>query len=347
MVLMAQKNSPLGSLLIVITSFFWLPTSIQANPSTFQPGCVERTLVYQMRGEIRLLIFWVGRDEVGGGKVSSRCGIDQESGETWQEIEVLFGSNPERVPGGINRWGYGRERAFWGAPSVNRERHLSSTVFSGVMRRSKEESASQALKNEQSQKSKNLFWFDAIESVVRPHKAHSRIHIFPREEEFDYRRPELLLTELQELVSSSPPHEEQELENRENLYDTPYGFLSGLSSLIDRVISFSKSESDAWINERPSLIYIYDSKPYRLSVQKIKKPETHRLSAVLEGQSIKDEVPNTSEIRFRIENLTEHHRHEFTLWIPLEGNLGAVPVRIVYQPRWWLRIKLDLTSVAH
>ncbi len=331
--------------LIVIVSLARLLQFAEAKPGAFPPKWAARTLVYTMRGEVRLLLFWIGRDEVGGGWVSSRCGMNGDTGESWRETEVLFGSNPERVPGGINRWGYGREKALWSRESGKTGASLLSTHFSGVMRHSKEESISQTLENERNQKSEERYLFDAIQSTVLPASAHSQIHIFAHSEEFDYRCPDEIIAKLQDIFSFSPPHEVQELKNESNLYVSPYGFLTGLTSLIEQIANSASPRSEDWKSEKPSLIYVYDSKPYRLEVLKIRKPETYYLSSNLVAQGFPKQVSRTSEIQFRIENLTENQRHDFTLWVPLEGSLRKTPLRIMYQPRWWLRVKLDLISI--
>ena len=69
--------------------------------------------MYKLRGEIRLLLPWIGRDDVGGGRITlTHSGTP--SGNRWSEqIEVLFGSEPDRIPKRINRWGYARETAEW------------------------------------------------------------------------------------------------------------------------------------------------------------------------------------------------------------------------------------------
>jgi len=327
--------------IVQLVALACLSCFVGAGSVQFPQSCGERSLTYEMRGEVRLLFFWIGRDDVGGGRILSNCGSLSGTGENWYETEVLFGSNPERVPGGINRWGYGRERSYWRAETEG----LLRTQFSGVMRQSKEESVSQTMENEQTQESEKSYLFEAIRSTVLPDKAYSQIHIFASEENFDYRNPEQLISEFQEFVNSSPPHEEKQLENKSKLYGSPFGFLSGASSLIEQIVNASLSTSDDWLKLRPSLVYVYSAKPYLLQVRKIKGPRSYSLSPNATITGYAEEVPNVAEIQFRIQNLTQKHRHHFKLWIPLQGPLRATPLRIVYQPRWWLRVKLELTSI--
>jgi hypothetical protein len=44
-------------------------------------------------------------------------------------------------------------------------------------------------------------------------------------------------------------------------------------------------------------------------------------------------------------NLDKGTRTPFAVVIPLSGQDAAVPSRITLQPRWWLRLRLDLAEV--
>ena len=66
-----------------------------------------------MKGSVRFLFFWIGKDNVGGGTLSCISNQYGPSGERIDGFEVLFGSDPNVVPGRHNRWGYARELAFW------------------------------------------------------------------------------------------------------------------------------------------------------------------------------------------------------------------------------------------
>jgi hypothetical protein len=61
---------------------------------------VVREHRYRMAGKIRLLMLWVGRDDVGSGVIRWRGAGDAKA------IELLIGSDPKRAPGQLNKWGY-------------------------------------------------------------------------------------------------------------------------------------------------------------------------------------------------------------------------------------------------
>ena len=61
---------------------------------------VVRQHTYRMAGKIRVLLLWVGRDDVGSGVIKWRAGGDEKA------IEILIGSDPKRAPSQLNKWGY-------------------------------------------------------------------------------------------------------------------------------------------------------------------------------------------------------------------------------------------------
>jgi hypothetical protein len=73
---------------------------------------VVRQHTYRMAGKIRVLLLWVGRDDVGSGVIRWR-GVGNE-----KAIELLIGSDPRRAPSQLNKWGYLVEEMRGGESSV-------------------------------------------------------------------------------------------------------------------------------------------------------------------------------------------------------------------------------------
>jgi hypothetical protein len=96
--------------------------AIGAGSTTIAPGVptqipgrdlpVVREHTYRMAGKIRLLMLWVGRDDVGSGVIRWRGAGDDRA------IELLIGSDPKRAPGQLNKWGYLVEAMHGGESSV-------------------------------------------------------------------------------------------------------------------------------------------------------------------------------------------------------------------------------------
>src|SRR5499425_271735 len=69
---------------------------------------------YVMTARVRLLVFWAGKDDVGGGYIRRGRSKEEPRKEFFQ---VLFGSDPAKAPRAINRWGAGTEIAWHKNPT--------------------------------------------------------------------------------------------------------------------------------------------------------------------------------------------------------------------------------------
>jgi hypothetical protein len=58
---------------------------------------------YRIVGKIRLALFWIGRDDVGGARMTWR------SDARGTVLSLLAGSEPQRAPRSLNQWAYVRE----------------------------------------------------------------------------------------------------------------------------------------------------------------------------------------------------------------------------------------------
>jgi len=86
---------------------------------------------YVLSARVRpLLVIWIRRDNVGAGRIRWTEGIEGKS------VELVIGSDPDRVPMRINRWGYIGEFTRPGEADVV-----------GVMTETEETSVEQAQKN--------------------------------------------------------------------------------------------------------------------------------------------------------------------------------------------------------
>jgi hypothetical protein len=101
--------------LIVATVMARSATTIAPGVPVEIPGRnlpVVRQHTYRMAGKVRMLLLWVGRDDVGSGVIRWRgAGGDKA-------IELLIGSDPKRAPGQLNKWGYLVEAMHGGEASV-------------------------------------------------------------------------------------------------------------------------------------------------------------------------------------------------------------------------------------
>jgi hypothetical protein len=284
---------------------------------------------YKLRGEVRLLVLWLGRDNVGGGHITFSRSRGASENSWHEEIEVLFGSDPGRIPNKINRWGYGRETSQWFQEANNSTPRLAWTEFHGIMRRSKESSLGEALERTRQANASSQFLYDATLSRVTPVSSLNEFRVLTQSKDFNYRHPDSLLGYYREMLVKTPPNRSGQLVNSPGMYGAPYGLLTGLLQLIQQVCD---------TGSKPSLIYVYNSKLYTLGVLSAEPVKESRLRNDWKAKGVRQ----VSRMKFRCWNLAKKEKTDFELWIPQSGILKGVPVRILHQPRWWLRLQLDL-----
>src|SRR5712692_2683765 len=101
------------------------------------PLHVDAQFDYTMTARVRLLLFWVGKDDVGGGSIRRGTLLqDPASGV----IELLIGSDPAKAPRAINRWGAASEIVH--RPS-GYSHDVESSTFFGFMKVSNGASAAE------------------------------------------------------------------------------------------------------------------------------------------------------------------------------------------------------------
>jgi hypothetical protein len=292
---------------------------------------------YRMAGKVRLLLFWVGRDDVGGGSIALlKPGPASVSGRKTEAVEVLFGSIPGRVPGKINRWGYGREWASW-EPRANPGPRLLSSTFIGFIRHSDEESLSEV--RSKSGKTQTEFWYDAIRSEVTESEASSTIHFFSQDRDFDYSQPAAVECAYQQRLRGEAANRSRKLQGPAKKALEAYGFLTAMRLLTDLVADQYK-DPKAWTRYRTQIPYFYNGKSYQLALTGLKLHRKFELP-VREGRPVVN-FTDVAEAGIKTTNLTDGGDHDFSIWFPMKGAMRGIPVKIVDKPRWWLRVELTL-----
>ena len=309
--------------LITLGTLHGRPRAQEPEPASNESSVYH----YRMRGKVRLLLFWVGKDDVGGGQISVDQ-ITRESGNTSRSVEVFFGSNPERVPGGINRWGYGQETAEWVAEGDRVDPILQETLFEGFMKHSMEKGLSEAMANEAKAKSGAQFWYEGTRSLVRPGQAVTELRKFSTSQDFDYRHSQSIRCEYEKRLLTGPD-KNRELVNSSDGYREPYGFLTAVQTAIGGAVT-QYAGSRRLNHKQEKLSYVYNSQLYELSTrgQKLVK----KLEVPGARGKPPDVYPLVARIDFRVRKISVRGHHDFTLWFPLEGDLKGVPVRILDRP---------------
>lgn len=322
----------------------FLVSAVNAPAGAAEPGAAdvvqEEIYPYTMNGKVRILFFWVGRDDVGGGNITLVQTPADVDGVSRERIEVLFGSKPERVPGKHNRWGYAFETSYWRALAPGAPPELARTVFEGFMRHSKESSMAEVKASSEAEN--ESYAFKGTRSEVLPARATAEIRYFTTTENFDYRNAAPIRKGYEARLAAGPPDTSKSLVNEDG-YGAPYGFLSATRELLRGVVTGFAQDRDRWEKARPSEIYVHNAKRYRLRIKDIDYKQTLRLDS---EDSALPPFRDVASVDFRIEKLGTSYKHDFTVSIPLRGELSGIPVRIVDKPRWWLRVELELAPDA-
>src|SRR5688572_11495228 len=83
---------------------------------------------YTVTGRVKLLLVWTGRRDVGAARF-----VRSDDGERSRRLELLVGTDPDRAPRRLNRWGYVAETSCAAGADVT-----------GIMTESNEQSIEQA-----------------------------------------------------------------------------------------------------------------------------------------------------------------------------------------------------------
>jgi len=286
---------------------------------------------YIMTCRLRFLLFWVGRDDLGGGYIKAGQAVDDPN---LQMIQLLFGSDPAKTPRAINRWGAGTE-----VVRIDGSKIPDSSAFVGFMKSSKGESVSAMQRELAHEKSAGKHLFEAIISRVDGGQAISTTVPFYSDKDYDIRQ----LAEAQKLALDQLGDGEARKFRR---LDGPArracsrsgGFLSTTKELLERSLGGEKAPV--------SLCYVYNARPYTLTLQRVTPVTAKDVHITLreKGQKITQSYRDLKELQFQVHNQESGGKTDFSVLLGTTGELRGVPVQINYQPNWWFQVVLNLKT---
>lgn len=263
---------------------------------------------YRIAGKVWIL-FWTGKDNVGGARIRWRRGGPDEYG-----YELLIGSDPARAPRRVNRWGFIRE-----------ELRPSATSVIGVMKRSDEESLAEAEKNVEREKAGGVF-FNMIQATVSGGESVAQVTSAKVDHDFTFHELDALLDIL--AASKNAPTVRR--------VAVPAGGRTGLLTSIVELLreGVETTRRTSKAPRRASLSYVYYKKQYDLA----------RVSASIERNESYGGVayPKLLRSSFEIKARGEPWTESFTIVCGLDGPLAEVPVFVLYKPRWWFKVEVVL-----
>lgn len=271
---------------------------------------VVREHRYRMSAKIRpLLLFWIGKDNVGGARVRWRQG---EAGQ--RGYDLLIGSDPKRAPREINRWGFILEES----------RGAESSVL-GVIRKGDDDSL-EAAKADVAKDGQQGYAWKMIQGRSDAQTCVATVTSTRVASNYSYRDLDVLLDALTRFPG--PPKVKQ--------VAVPAGgrggFLTALADLVhDTVV---QARRDGRGPGRKSIPYAYYGYQYDLT----RTSATVRSKATYGGKTYTRLVDTDFEVRERGDSWSE----SFTLVLGLEGDLAEIPVFVSYQPKWWFKADMVL-----
>jgi len=288
---------------------------------------------YEMTARVRLILFWVGKENVGGGYVRTGRSSGAQSAEM---VQVLFGSDPAKAPRAINRWGAGTEIFHLRAASAGDDSAAYSAFF-GFMKSSKGKSVSEMQGELAKENTRGEHAFSAILSRVDAGRAISLI--VPMQSSVDYNLHQL--NEAQSYVFDEFLLSTQAVKAIPSAEQCPRnaGFLGTVTELIDAALTGQKTPV--------SLCYVYDAQVHNLTLRGTARLDkltlrTHRPQAPKEAAPVEQAYSNLLEAEFVSESKQSGKHSTFALVLGISGSLRGIPVQIRYQPNWWFQVVLNL-----
>jgi hypothetical protein len=253
---------------------------------------------YVVSGRIRLLVFWTGRHDVGQARFDRA-----ESPAGARRLALRVGTDPERAPRRINRWGY-----------IDETTCAAETVVTGVMTESKEQSVEQARGAAERPKHTPL---RAIRSRIAGTESITETTTIAPSRSVTYR-------DLDEVLLMKPSA--AAVVRRTVPADVESGFLRAVTSLINESVGVYRD------SQRPPgglrRVYVYGGSFYDLALRR--------------SRQVRGADGDELESDFAIRNRTTGTTTEFRISYAASGHNAGVPRRIVFSPRNWLELELRL-----
>jgi hypothetical protein len=272
-----------------------------------QSGTTQR--MYVVNARVRpLLLFWIGRDDVGSGRITWR-----EAGSD-RAIELLVGSDPARTPRQINRWGFIREESTAGGTRVL-----------GVMKESGEETLEEAEAGIERERTGDVT-FKAVRATITGTRAVGGTMTIRTPSELTYHHLDTLLA----LIPADPPVQR----TMELPAGTQHGFLGAMTVLIQESIAPCRSSGKTAHRTISRVPYVYKQTIYDLSLASCEYAEEVRTKQGSFFEIVKG--------KFQTRNRTTGEVTHFQVAFGTSGEQNGRPIRIVFRPRWWLEFELLL-----
>jgi len=336
-----RLTATLAGLLVWATAGAGLGTTLAAGTTSGLSAATDSSLVttagggpvsdvvqyhYTMTARVRpLVLFWITRSGVGDALVTRR----RAPGET--DYSLLIGSDPERAPRRINRWGY-----------IDEEIRGAEARLIGLMTESDEASIQEAEASVRKQ-SHGSRTFKVIQATVDGEQARSVVTSIAAPENYSFRQVRTVLELAQRDGSEGTPRVVRLPAG------TRPGFLSALADLMDRAPNRGGQadrgsrggsggpHARGQAGSGSEVVkFVYHGSIYELRETRAQLIPTMRVGGTAYQHVVAAE--------FEIRSTNDGELTEFSITYGTEGALAGVPLTASFQPRWWMEIDLAIDS---
>lgn len=294
-----------------------------------------RTLVqydYIMTVRLHLLFFWMGKDDVGSGYI--RRGVSAEN-PCEEFFQILFGSDPDKAPRAINRWGAGTEVALHKdpVPAQPHEDDIQASAFFGFMKSSRGKSVSEMQDELKKEKERGEHSFTGILSRVEPSRALSMI--VPMQSETDYNLHQYGTAE--PLMFDKIGASDRPIKSLLDPLRCPgaNAFMATVADLMGNALNGARSPL--------SRCYVHDAQENTLTLEKVSPVAD--LLVQLHGPNNVTLLDTSYHDLLQLDFVSAHKvtgkKVYFTIYLGTQGTQRGVPLQIRYQPNWWFQVVLN------
>jgi hypothetical protein len=288
---------------------------------------------YIMTVRVHLLFFWAGKDDVGSGYI--RRGVSAENPRE-EFFQVLFGSDPDKAPRSINRWGAGTEVALHkdAITAQSRGDDIQASAFFGFMKSSRGKSVAEMQDELKKEKERGQHSFTGILSRVDSSRALSMI--VPMQSDTDYNLHQYDLAEplmLERIGVSGRPVK--------TLLDPARcpgsnAFMSTVADLMAVAVNGARGSI--------SRCYVHDAQENTLTLERVFTVDN--LPVQLHGPKNITLLNTAYHDLLQMDFVSTHKetgkKVYFTMFVGTQGAQRGVPLQIRYQPNWWFQVVLNI-----
>jgi hypothetical protein len=308
---------------LIVEALQWVRSPLRSN--------VEYD--YIMTARVHLIFFWVGKDDVGGGYI--RRGISSQDPRA-EFFQVLFGSDPQKAPRAVNRWGAGTEVAWHREPVAfpSREDDVTSSAFFGFMKSSSGKSVGEMQRELRKEQEQGQHSFTGILSRVEPSRALSTIVPLQSDTDFNLHQYDIAQPIMLDRIAASD-RPVRSLEDPSRCLRSA-SFLATVAELIDAALAGQAAPL--------SRCYVHDAQENTLSLERV--TPLQKLPVQLRGPNSTVLLDTSYANLLQFDYVSTHKETRktvtFSILVGTQGNLRGVPVQIRYQPNWWFQVVLNL-----